>query len=434
MSRQDLAKRAPHAGPTSEDVRLQLEGRAEVLESAHARTSVLESALRSRAWKRKLRAKPTLVEEWLEQQPRVVEALEHAKRRAEREAWPESLPLMRVLRELDACSKRLAPLVRRRLSRHAFVSGPIALATELRRLDTLAKQRVSQTLEEGEVLLFQTQRSGSVPVRQTPLRWSSLALALLGVSALIYFLPVDGRPVGGWLLMALLVVPMVMMLLRSGWLTLTSERLMWSPVFGEAVSVPLSSIAQGGVQVSKLYSLKVDGMPGVTVPYLVESNLVATLLELHTQAPLRGLARSGVRLENAVLYPATLREDGQGRSGWAVLRPGGVSFVPNGQGPQALATVLGRPSAIQAEVNWVLDSLRWLPDSELDGVLARVVEATGGVSWSAWETSRRGDVPLWKRLTLSHGHRVLSGQVEWSSLGATEKVLGFWPEGGGHPK
>ncbi|WP_338863683.1 hypothetical protein [Myxococcus stipitatus] len=412
---------------SNEDVRVQLEGRAEVLESARARVAALESALRGRSWKRKLCARSSLVAEWLQHAEAVAEAQERTARRAEVEGWPDDLPLLKTARELEIRKRKLTTLVRERLAPMVSVSGPAVLNEELRRLEELVRRPAPRSPEPGEVLLYQTEKMLKATPRQLAAWVVSLLGAFGGMVALLFALLGHGPWTTG-VPTTLLVMSLLVLLFRSGRVWLTSERLLWAPTFGEALSVPLESVPFGGVWLESALTLRVEGTPRVKVPFLSDSRYVATLVALHSQPPLRGLARSGVKLADAVVYPAELQEGVERRPGWAVLRPGGVSFVPEGTGRQVLSTVLGRETSLPAEPGWVLDQLRWMSATEFDAWVARLVSVSGGTSWSAWDGVRRGEEPLWKQLRLMKGNQVLVGQVEWSAQAASERVFSFWPK------
>ncbi|QSQ13009.1 hypothetical protein [Myxococcus landrumensis] len=415
------------AHTSDEDVRVQLEGRAEVLESARARAAALESVLRGRRWKRKLRAKPTLVAEWLQHAEAVAEALERTARRAEVEGWPDSLPLMRTVRELAVRKQRLSSLVRERLGRLVSVTGPVVLEGELRRLEALVRRHSPRSPEPGEVVLYQTDKMLKASSSRELATWVGAMLGGFGAVFGLLLATLGHGPWSAGVPVALLVAMVLGVLFKSGRVWLTGERLLWVPTLGEAVSVPLESIPVGGVTLERALSLRVDGEPRVQVPFLSDARHLATLIELHSQPPLRGLVRTGVKLSDAVVYPAVLKDGAEHRSGWAVLRPAGVSFVPEGTGSQVLSTVLGREVALPAEAGWVLEQLRWLSATEFDAWVARLVGVTGGTSWSAWDRVRRGEEPLWKQLRFTKGNQVLSGQMEWPSHADAERVLGFWP-------
>ncbi|NVJ24067.1 hypothetical protein HUW62_22835 [Myxococcus sp. AM011] len=415
-------------GPTPEDVRVQLEGRAEVLEAALRRDALLESVLSGPGWKRRWREQPMLVPEWLEQESTVEEALERTSRRARVEGWADTLPVMKGLRKLEARRERLRTLVRKRLSRLVSVAGAPVLKVELARLDGLVRKRTMLSLGPGEVLLFQSARSSPISLGQTVPR----SLALLYSLVCVLLLPLLGK---GWAmvaLVALILSPVFWLWARSGRVWMTSKRLLWMPTLGEAVSVPLSTIAPGGVHLGKgpAFDLKVDGEPRFQMSGLADAEALATLLELHSQPPLRGLVRSGVRLGDVVVFFGSLEEEGKvARPGWAVLRPGGVSFLPDEAGRQVLSVVTGRESALEAEVGQVVEQLRWLSGEEFDAWLTKLVTSTGGVSWSAQDSLlKRDNTPLTQVFRVSRGSQVLKGEVEWSAQSNAEWILRTWPD------
>ncbi|NTX65755.1 hypothetical protein HUA74_34355 [Myxococcus sp. CA051A] len=429
MTERVHAAKESSEGPTAEDVRVQLEGRAEVLEAALRRAATLEAVLRGRGWKRRWRAHPTLVSEWLAEEATVEEALERTSRRARVEGWSDTLPVMEGLRELEARRERLKTLVRARLSRLVHVSGPPVLKVELARLDGLVGKRATMTLEPGEVLLFQADRLSPVSSGQTLPLLVSMALLYWGLYVLLLALLRGNGSRAGVALVAFIVAPLFVAWARAGRVWMTSRRLLWMPTFGETVSVPLATIAPGGVHLGPTHDLKVEGEPRLQVAHLADAKALATLLELHSQPPLLGRVRSGVRLADVVVFPASLREAAAApRSGWAVLRPGGVSFIPEGAGRQVLSTVTGRESTLAADVGRVLEQLRWLSGTEFDDWLTRLVTATGGVSWSAWDSLKREEAPLWKPFRVSRGRQVLMGQMEWSAQSSAELILRSWPD------
>lgn len=433
MTESVQAPRRSSEGPTPEDVRVQLEGRAEVLEAALRREATLESVLSGPGWKRRWRKQPRLVAEWLEQEAAVEEALERTRRRARVEGWSDTLPVMEGLRELEARRERLKTLVRERLSKLVAVSGPPVLKVELARLDGLVGKRTALSLEPGEVLLFQADRLSPVSSGKAPPVLISMALFYWGLYVLFLGVLKGNKTWAGVVLTAFIIAPLFWVWARSGRIWMTSQRLLWMPTLGEAVSVPLSTIAPGGVHLGRgpAFDLKVEGEPRLQVSELADAKALATLLELHSQPPLRGLVRSaGGRLGDVVVFSASMREASKAPlKGWAVLRPGGVSFLPEGAGRQALSVVTGRGSTLDADVGQVVEQLRWLSDTEFDTWLGRLVTATGGVSWSSWDSSlKRDDVPLTQAFRVSRDSRVLTGEVEWSAQSSVEKILRSWPE------
>jgi hypothetical protein len=417
-------------GLSTEDIHRRLEGRAEVLEAARARQATLESMLGSRRWRHQLRARPELIPEWLKHAPDVTEALERTRRRAELEGWPEDTPVLVAARALVEGGKRLSALARSRLAALAPVSGAASLQEDLSRLDALVRKKTALTLEPGEVLVFEGQQKWQASPHISPL----VAVLLLGTGALMVSAILADKllDLGGGvavLLMMAAVVPWMVVAMRSGRAWLTSERLLWQPVLGEAVSVPLASIPQGGVHVEpELLNVRVEGERRAHVRHLQDAHQLGVLVEMHRQPPLRGVARAGVRLADVAIYPAELRGEATGpRKGHAVLRPDGVSFIPEGTGLAALRAVTGSAADLPVETEWVLEQLRWLPDTEFDAYVARVVGATGGQRWSAWDASYRPGAPVWKEVRITRGPAVLTGGVDWSRQDATERILRSWP-------
>ena len=121
--------------------------------------------------------------------------------------------------------------------------------------------------------------------------------------------------------------------------------------------------------------------------------MIAALLEMHRQPPFLGASRGGLRLPRVNLYEATLRGgSGSPRVGdWRCSGP--KAFPSSGEmGREALKALTGvaPPDGLDLEPSWIVEELRWLSEAEFDAGLARVVEATGGVHWSAWEARRAG--------------------------------------------
>ncbi|MFY2562041.1 hypothetical protein ACN469_30890 [Corallococcus terminator] len=409
-------------------MRVQLEGRAEVLEAALRRDAILESVLSGPGWKSRWRNQPMLVPEWLEHEDAVDEALARTSRRARVEGWADTLPVMEGLRELEARRERLKTLVRKRLSRLVSVTGAPVLKAELARLDRLVRKRTRLSLAPGEVLLFQAARSWPATLGHRVPR----GLLLLYSYAYVFLHLRLGMSWAMVSLVALMLPPVFWLWARSGRVWMTSKRLLWMPALGEAVSVPLSTIAPGGVHLGEgpAFDLKVDGEPRFQKSELVDAEALAILLELHSQPPLLGVVRSGVRLGDVVVFFGSLKEEGKvDRFGCAVLRPGGVSFLPDEAGRQVLSMVTGRESALAPDVGHVVEQLRWLSGEEFDTWLTKLVTATGGVSWSAQDCLlKRDNAPLTQAFHVSRGSQVLTGEVEWSAQSNAEWILRTWPD------
>ncbi|WP_342376302.1 hypothetical protein NVS55_34195 [Myxococcus stipitatus] len=412
---------------TSEaDLRIQLEGRVEVLEAARALLAALESALSGRRWKRKLRAKPTLVAEWLQQTERAAEAVARTTQRAEAEGWSDSSPLMMTVREVLARRQQLKLLVRERLGAMVSLSGPVELDEELRRLDALVRKPVPRSPESGEVVLYQTDKMLKA---STPRALAAWVVALLGGFGAVFGVLLALLGHGPWTAgvpVALLVALVLGLLARSGRVWLTSERLLWVPTFGESVSVPLASIPAGGVAVESALTLRVEGERRVRVPFLSDANRLATLIELHTQPPLQGLARSGKKLEDAVILRARMESGREPRSGWAVLWLKGVTFFDEETGRRILSMIVGRETSLPAELEWVLDQLRWLPDAEFEVWVRTLSRASSSVHMEGGHISEHGVTWQGAHVRFNDGFRVLSAQVDWSAIADAERIIEVW--------
>ncbi len=417
-----------------DDVGRQLEGRAELLAAARRPHAELEKVLAGRRWRRGLARRPELVRSLVAEAGAVEEALERVQRRAAREAWPDDLPVLRVARELSARRERLTRLARRRLEVLTVAQEGVSLEEALTRLDALVRHPVSWALKPGEVLVFEdgTWLRPSVSIAPVPwtrelpprltLAWGALAAWVFLLVALFPTL----KEGGGMVFVALSSVAVLgVQFLRAGRLRLTSERLIWAPVFGEPQEVRLGTISPEGVRLEHGADLRVEGDRRLYARSVRGATAVAVLLELHRQPPLRGAARAGVRLDSVVVFLAKLGK----RQGFCVLGPQGLSFIPEGRGPRALRAVTARPTALRDfESDQVLDALRWLPEAEFDAQVTRVVEATGGVAWTRADARYVPGFEVWQRIAIEHeGGLTLTGRVNWDQREAAERLLRDWP-------
>ncbi|NRD51558.1 hypothetical protein HRD49_13195 [Corallococcus exiguus] len=418
-------------GLTVADVERQLEGRAEVLAAARRPYAELEKALSGRRWRRALVRRPELVPALVAEARTVVEALERVQRRAAQEAWPDDTPVVKATRELSARRERLTRLVRRRLDVLTVAREDVSLEEALTRLDALVRQPASWALKPGEVLVFEDDSwrktgPGFVPRPRkqavSPLMASAwLALGALGI--LFILSVVTGKELQLLLLLFGMVVGGTL-LLRTGRLRLTSERLIWAPLFGAPQEVRLGTIAPDGLRLDQNGDIHVEGDRRLHARSVRGATAVAVLVELHRQPPLRGAARAGVRLDSVALFPAKLGR----REGFCVLGPQGLSFIPEGKGPQALSAVTGRPTALRDfESDQVLDALRWLPEADFDACVSRMVEATGGVAWARVDARHVPGFPVWRRIRIEHRGLALTGRVQWDQQDAAERILRDWP-------
>jgi hypothetical protein len=415
---------APERQLSSEDLRRQLEGRWEIIEAAQRRYATLEKRLRGVSWKRRLRAQDSLFQEVLNQEGPLEEALGRARRRMELEGWPDTLLALEPIRDVARRRERIGGLVRKRLSELSVPVGTPELLKELALLRSVLQERPSPALASDEPRILEMKRNASIP--------PPLVLLFVLLVPILGMVSTVAGPLPLLLVAALFVSLIGLYVARAGEFRLTGERLTWKPVVGEPVSVALRSIRPGGIRVDRLArTVHVEGDRIVNVRYAEPVEQLAALLELHRQPPLLGSSRGGQRLAQVSFYEAMLK-DGPGtrpRQGLAILRPKGVSFVPLGTGAQALRALTGEPPSpgLILEVPWILEELRWLSDDEFDVHLARVVEGTGGVHWSAWEARRARGAPVWKEIQISRGPQTLAGKVDWSQQAAAERVFESWP-------
>jgi hypothetical protein len=110
--------------PATDEYRLRLEGRAELIESARLRYRTLLEALGSKAWEERLRQDRPLLQETRDAQARADEVLTAALRRAQAEGWPSQSPTVQLLQEVQALRERLVQTVSLRISRRS--SEPLA--------------------------------------------------------------------------------------------------------------------------------------------------------------------------------------------------------------------------------------------------------------------------------------------------------------------
>lgn len=415
------------------DAERQLEGRAEIIEAARRPHAELETVLSGWRWRRALLLRPELVPALLAQAEALTEALERVRRRAESEAWTEDTPVLREARRLSARRARLARLARRRLGAWGRAHPEVSLEEALTRLEARVRRPEPWALKPGEVLVFEDDswRRPGPGLATVPTTWALPPRFVMGLGVasvlsflLMHFVPARAEPMVAAFFVLSALAPLAPRFLRSGRLRLTSERLLWDPLFGALQAVRLGSIPDGGVRLEPSEALRVEGEQVVRARSVKGGTGVAVLVELHRQSPLRGAARAGVRLETLALFPAKLGR----RRGFCVLGPQGLSFIPAGKGPQALRAITGKPTALRKfDSDLVLDALRWLPEAEFDACVMRVVEATGGAAWARADsrhvptTSGRGCVRI------EHAGMTLTGQVPWAQQETAERLLRDWP-------
>jgi hypothetical protein len=356
----------------------------------------------------------------------VHEALDRIQRRAQADHWPAHSRVLVTLRDVRALRSRLEALARGRLGELSHVSGAPSLVEDLTRLEELLFQSIPLELAAGEVRLLEGDTADVSFV---------LRVYVLIIGALV--LGPISRPFGEDLVpfavLVLLVANVFHGVLRSGKYRLTSERLVWKPHTGEPVQLPLRSIPEGGIQPT-LFGVRVVGERKLFIQDVKQGHLLAVLLELRRQAPLLGSARAE-RLSDVLCCEATLRNGAVRRSGYAVVRPGYVAFLPKDQGTQVLWAITGTkpPLHVRAgELPHLIEQLQYLPsEAAFDACVERAVAAAGGVRWSAWDVRYKADAPEWKELRFEApepGLGSLSGKVGWSQRADAERLLAHWPK------
>jgi len=171
-------------------VRVQLEGRAELLDATLLRYRALFNALKSFRWKARLRANASLVQEVARVQDAVDEALAHVQRRARLEGWDRSVAVVRCQTAVDGLRDELVQLLSRRLERplpkESLRPGFEALETQVLTAPRLVLpgQRWSTALEVLPANLPELQRAAAFGQRAETLfgRPSSSTPARLPVS------------------------------------------------------------------------------------------------------------------------------------------------------------------------------------------------------------------------------------------------------------
>jgi hypothetical protein len=328
--------------PSVEAVRLQLEGRLEVLEAARARYVRLRRALSLWGWERRLRRRPELVREVLLGEPAYTEALERVLRRAESEGWSEDAPGLALVRDVRAQRARLEKLVRERLDTRVWTTGTPSLVDDLERLELIALQRV--WLER----------------RRTP---SSFGLGGVVGETLVYLGQLAGE-LAGPLGLLLLVAGGLLILLASA---LGLGRVVWR-MLGVKFEVDPVDVAQ--------------------------AEHLSAVLEIRRRWPsLISRSQEG-RLSQVVCFPATLwAPNGSEQVGHAVLRADVLTFLPEGTAPGMLRALAGpdtSPLPVRVEVPWLVEQLRHLSGADFDTSLARAAEAVGGRRWEVGSGSNLG--------------------------------------------
>ncbi|KFE67619.1 hypothetical protein [Hyalangium minutum] len=321
--------------PPDNALRVQLEGRWERIEQAHARYAALARQLGSWGWRNQLRDAPELLKAVREQEPGLDEVLEYVERRAQLEHWPQGHPGPAALQRLRAQRARLLAQGRKRLAQWGLPAG--ASFTEvLSGLESKALAPLPDPPGEAEPVLA------------------------------------EGR---SWF-------P------RSRF-WLTPERLVWILSGDAPQQLPLKNLLPGSISLLPAgLGVRVEGEAHVTLPGVRRPRALVALLKLYSwkrRGP-EGMARERVTRR------AFLDELGTGREqdrvwGICVFRPGYLAFLPERQptlGDRLRYLVGAASPTVPAELKrleaWV-KQLRKLPEEEFDAHLQELLKACGGHLW-----------------------------------------------------
>ncbi|AKJ03581.1 hypothetical protein ATI61_119169 [Archangium gephyra] len=160
------------------DIRRQLEGGIETLETAHARYALLEKALRGRRWQQKTLRRLDTLRVLVCQEPRIVEALARLHQRARSEEWPDTEPALGLARKVERLRSRLEALPRKHFNGPAYWKPH--LVEGLAFIDQRLTQTIAAPVSEEEQVLHQ---GAVLPMFELP-----RLLLVLGVFAGIQFI------------------------------------------------------------------------------------------------------------------------------------------------------------------------------------------------------------------------------------------------------
>lgn len=325
--------------PPDNALRVQLEGRWERIEQAHARYAALTRQLGAWGWRNQLRDEPGLLAAVREQEPGLEEVLEYVERRAQLEHWPKEHPGPTALQQLRAQRARLLALGSKRL-RQWGLPAKDSFTEVLRGLESQALMPLPDQPGEAEPVLA------------------------------------EGR---SWL-------P------RSRY-WLTPERLVWFPSRGEPQQLPLNVLPPGSISLLPAgLGVRVEGDKRVTLVGVRKPRNLAALLKLYS----RRKHESPRTARDRVTPRAYLDELGTGREqdrvwGMCVFRPGYLAFLPERQPTlgDRLRFLVGAASptapAELKRLEVLVKQLCQLPEEEFDAHLKEVLQARGGHLWPSQE-------------------------------------------------
>ncbi|MFY2562042.1 hypothetical protein ACN469_30895 [Corallococcus terminator] len=427
---------APESRPSEEDLRRRLEGRVELIESALRRYRRLDETLDSRGWRRTLREEPSLLRDVLEVEPTLLEALERTERRGEQEGWPEGSAIQWTASRVREVREQLTMRVRDVLLLRGQVTESLSLEDKLRELEKVCAQEVSLRRMPGESFAL---HMGSVARSSQYLVSVGFVLTALGLVAGILWLLVLGEfglalGGGGLAMVGLLMVTVAMLRSQApGVVWLTPKRVVWlAPGDEPAVEVRLDSLTEDGPKWEESErTLSLRGDQVIRLPRFdgARAERLRALVELVRDSRFRAQAALVDHPVELVTCSALLRRKGTWSPGTAVFLRQGVFFFPDPDaGPALLHAATGRRLSSQVKLEWLLEGLRWQPESELDAYLLRTTVATGGAAWSSRDAQVAEDIPLEQELHISRGEEVLVGRVEPGQRESAHRLAHAWRE------
>lgn len=417
-------------------MRRRLEGRVELIESALRRYRRLDETLDSRGWRRTLREEPSLIQDVLEVEPRLLEALERTERRGEQEGWPEGSTIPKTVGRVREVREQLEMRVRDVLLLRGQVTESLSLEEKLRELREVCAHEVSLQRMPGESFALHMGSVARTPQYLVSFGFVLAALVLgVGILWLLAMRELGLALIGGGLAMAGLLMVTVTMLRRQapGAIWLTPKRLVWlAPGDEPPVEVRLDALGEDGPrweQTEGMLSLRADQV--IRLPRFdgERAERLRAMADLFRDSRFRAQAALVDRPVELVTYPALLRREKTWSPGTAVLLRRGVFFFPDPDaGPALLHAATGREVSSQVKLEWVLEGLRWQPESELDAYLLRSTVATGGAAWSSRDAQVAQDIPLEQELHIRRGEEVLVGRVEQSQRESAHRLAEVWRE------
>jgi hypothetical protein len=396
-----------------------LEGRAELIEDTQPLYPAVRKLLYGRRWRDQVRGQLVLLDQLIARDERVEQALELASQRMAGEGWGWDGVFAGTLLQTARAREELRRLVLTKLGPSR--SGPTSLTALLRQLrGEVTASKLGKNAREappGEALLYEAKPS--------PVWVGSPALVIvMAVLFKVGWLAIIGM-LAAWYLLQVLT--------RAHTIQLTNHRVFRKALLFEGKAIALGEIKE--LRASGFYNrdikmvLAEGGMPELEdLPRRTAEHLLA-LLEIHRRL---ALPSSPEALHDHALVEATTGEDGQGKKGTAVLRPGYLAFLPEDSGADALAIAaesdLARPDAPPARdtripVPVLLEQLRHLPAARFDEVVQGIARRRGEL----W-TSQSAQLLVQGRRVTCNGWdgRKLQGHVEESQRGIARELLVRW--------